>query len=164
MPSLGDLPDPVIELGSPAMQVDSLLTELSGKPIDHRGTNIYLPLLSTSHKFSPILTRKLQGGSLFPFYLWVNRGSGRLSICSGYNTRSVSVQNLSSFHYRGCTCCLGIPGGVSGKETACQCRRHKGLEFDLWVGKIPWGRKWQPTPVFLPGDAHGQMSLLGYYS
>ena len=69
MPSLGDLPDPVIELGSPALQVDSLLTELSGKPIDHRGTIIYLPLLSTSHKFSPILTRKLQGGSLFPFYL-----------------------------------------------------------------------------------------------
>ena len=28
--------------------------------------------------------------------------------------------------------------------------------FDPWVGKIPWRRKWQPTPVFLPGESHGQ--------
>ena len=34
--------------------------------------------------------------------------------------------------------------------------------FDLWVGKIPWRRKWQPTPVFLPGKTHGQRSLAGY--
>ena len=31
-----------------------------------------------------------------------------------------------------------------------------------WVGKIPWRRKWQPTPVFLPGESHGQRSLEGY--
>ena len=34
--------------------------------------------------------------------------------------------------------------------------------FDPWVGKIPWSRKWQPTPVFLPGELHGQRSLAGY--
>ena len=34
--------------------------------------------------------------------------------------------------------------------------------FDPWVGKIPWRRKWQPTPVFLPGEFHGQRSLAGY--
>ena len=34
--------------------------------------------------------------------------------------------------------------------------------FDPWVGKIPWRRKWQPTPVFLPGKCHGQRSLVGY--
>ena len=33
--------------------------------------------------------------------------------------------------------------------------------FDPWVGKIPWGRKWQTTPVFLPGKFHGQQSLVG---
>ena len=33
--------------------------------------------------------------------------------------------------------------------------------FDPWVGKIPWSRKWQPTPVFLPGESHGQRSLVG---
>ena len=34
--------------------------------------------------------------------------------------------------------------------------------LDPWVGKIPWRRKWQPTPVFLPGESHGQRSLVGY--
>ena len=41
-------------------------------------------------------------------------------------------------------------------------RRHKPCRFDPWVGKIPWSRKWQPTPVFLPGKFHGQRSLEGY--
>ena len=47
----------------------------------------------------------------------------------------------------------------SGKEYACQWRR---LGFDPWVRKIFWRRKWQPTPVFLPGKSHGQRSLVGY--
>jgi len=34
--------------------------------------------------------------------------------------------------------------------------------FDPWDGKIPWGRKQQPTPVFLPGESHGERSLAGY--
>ena len=53
------------------------------------------------------------------------------------------------------------PGGSwqSGKESTCQRRRHR---FDPWIGKIPWRRKWQPTPVFLPGESHGQRSLVGY--
>ena len=45
-----------------------------------------------------------------------------------------------------------FPGGTSGGEPTCQCRRCKRPGFDPWVGKIPWKRKWQPTPVFLPGD------------
>ena len=36
------------------------------------------------------------------------------------------------------------------------------MQFDPWVGKIPWKRKWQPTPVFLPGESQGQRSLAGY--
>ena len=55
-----------------------------------------------------------------------------------------------------------FPGGASGKEPACQCRRHKRCGFNPWVGKIHWRRKWQPTPVFLPGESHGQRSLTGY--
>ena len=47
----------------------------------------------------------------------------------------------------------------SGKESACQCRRHWTYGFDPWVGKIPWRRKWQPTPVFLPGKCYGQSRL-----
>ena len=38
---------------------------------------------------------------------------------------------------------LGFPGGATGKESACQCRRCKRFGFDPWVGKIPWNRKWQ---------------------
>ena len=52
----------------------------------------------------------------------------------------------------------GFPGG-SVVESACQCKK---LGFDPWVGKILQGRKWQPTPVFLPGKSHGQRSLIGY--
>ena len=40
-----------------------------------------------------------------------------------------------------------------------QCRRPG---FDPWVWKIPWRKAWQPTPVFLPGESHGQRSLVGY--
>ena len=42
------------------------------------------------------------------------------------------------------------------------CLRCGRLGFDLWVRKIPWRREWQPTPVFLPGEFHGQRSLVGY--
>ena len=48
---------------------------------------------------------------------------------------------------------MGFPGGASGKEPACQCRRRG---FVPWVGKTPWGRAWQSTPVFFPGESHGQ--------
>ena len=56
----------------------------------------------------------------------------------------------------------GFPGGSSGKESVCKCRRHKRCQLDPWVGKIPWSRKWQPTPVFLPRKSNGQRSLAGY--
>ena len=42
---------------------------------------------------------------------------------------------------------------LSGKESTCQCRRQKRPGFNPWVGKIPWGRKWQSIPVFLPGKS-----------
>ena len=57
---------------------------------------------------------------------------------------------------------MSFPGGTSDKEPACKCRRCKRNGFDPWVGKIPWRRAWQPTPVFLPGESHGQRSLVGY--
>ena len=57
---------------------------------------------------------------------------------------------------------LGFLGGATGKESSCQCRRRKRLGFDPWVRKIPWRRSWQPTPVFMPGESHGQRSLVGY--
>ena len=50
----------------------------------------------------------------------------------------------------------GFPGDPSDKEPTCQCRRFKKCGFSPWVGKIPWSRAWQPTPVFLPGESHGK--------
>ena len=57
---------------------------------------------------------------------------------------------------------MGFPGGTAVKEPHCQHRRHKRRGFDPWVGKIPWWRTGQPTPVFLPAESHGQRSLVGY--
>ena len=56
---------------------------------------------------------------------------------------------------------MDFPGGPSNKEPACQFRRHERHLFDSWVRKIPWRRKWPPTPVFSPGKPHGQRSLAG---
>ena len=53
----------------------------------------------------------------------------------------------------------GLPWWLSSKESICQCR---SCRFSPWVRKIPWRRKWQLTPVFLPGKSHEQRSLTGY--
>ena len=50
----------------------------------------------------------------------------------------------------------------SDKEPTCQCWICKRHGFDPWFGKIPRGRAWQPTPVFLAGESFGQRSLAGY--
>ena len=65
---------------------------------------------------------------------------------------------------RGKTLPARLSSWLSGTEPPCQCQRHKRRGFDPRVGKIPWRRKWQPTPVFLPGKSHGQRSLVGYSS
>ena len=57
---------------------------------------------------------------------------------------------------------MGFLHGASGKEPGCQCRRRKRCRFNPWVGKFPWRKAWQPTPVFLPGEFHGQRSPAGY--
>ena len=90
------------------------------------------------------------------------------------------VPKLCSGHFRGWGKCSGsgwrtgqghllIQSGMrSGeapvaqqKRARLQCRRHSGLRFHLWTGKIPWRKAWHPTPVFLPGKFHGQRSQAG---
>ena len=56
----------------------------------------------------------------------------------------------------------GVPGGTSGKEPDCQLRRHERRGFNPWVGNIPRRRACQSTPVFSPGESHGQKRLAGY--
>ena len=87
----------------------------------------------------------------FPTLVWtqVSHIAGRFfTNCGGGG--SGYYQTVKSF-----------PGGASGKESACQCRRCR---LHTWVRKIPWGRKWQLTPVFLPGKSHGQRSRVGLQS
>ena len=57
-----------------------------------------------------------------------------------------------------CILKLGPPWRLRDKESVCQCQRRG---FDPWVRKLPWRRKWLPTSVFLPGESHGQRSLVG---
>ena len=54
---------------------------------------------------------------------------------------------------------MGLPWWLRGKEPAFQSRRWG---FHPWVGKIPWRRKLQPVPIFLPGKSHGQRSLASF--
>ena len=55
-----------------------------------------------------------------------------------------------------------LPEGASLVAQMVKNFQYRRCEFDPWVGKIPWRREWLPTPVFLPGESHGQRSLVGY--
>ena len=88
---------------------------------------------------------------------------GVLSVPGSSSSKAESPSCPPSCGHYPCHCrrayCLFYTGGARGKEAACQCGTCKRRGFDSWVGKIPWSRKWQPTPVFLPGESHGQRSL-----
>ena len=56
----------------------------------------------------------------------------------------------------------GLPWWLSGKESTCQCRKHRSTPGSGNTGRSPWRRRWPPTPVFLPGESCGQRSLMGY--
>ena len=74
------------------------------------------------------------------------------------NIRVLSLWPKSGDYSDMQTSLLVLPWWLSGRDLACQCRRHR---FDPWVGKVPWRRIWQPTSVLLPGKSRGQRSLAG---
>ena len=84
----------------------------------------------------------------------VGDGQGSLACCSPWGHKEWDTTERLTW-----MALIGLPRWLSGKESTCQCKRHG---FDHWVGKIPWRRKWQPNPAFLPGKSHGQRSLVGY--
>ena len=57
---------------------------------------------------------------------------------------------------------IGYPFQYSWASLVAQTVKNLPAMQKTWVGKIPWSRTWQPTPVFLPGESHGQRSLAGY--
>ena len=59
---------------------------------------------------------------------------------------------------------MGFPGGARGEGPACQCRQMEDTWVRSWVRKSSWRRACQPTPVFWPGESHGQRSLTGLQS
>ena len=74
---------------------------------------------------------------------------------------SSEQQRDSAIHMHVSILPQGFSSGSDGKKICLQCGRPG---FDLWLGKIPWRREQLPTPVFWPGDFHGQRSLVGYSS
>ena len=95
-------------------------------------------------------------------FILQKNGSGIFLTC-GYQTWKC-LQDLKSetkkiIEQYTCTNPLyEFPQRFSGKESTCQSKRWG---FDPWVGMIPWRKKWQPSPVFLPEESHGQRSLVG---
>ena len=90
-------------------------------------------------------------GSHFPIKLPSQGLWTCASFCLGYSLCRLSYD----------FCCFSFSDSANGKESTCQCRRCKRRRLNPWVGKIPWRRKWQPTPEFFPGKFHGQRSLAG---
>ena len=89
-----------------------------------------------------------------------HRMPGKVQAYTGLLREVVSSPDLGGFHSSFLFCCtmqqVGVPGGAVVKnlpDNVGRCKRHG---FYPWVGKIPWRRKWQPTPTFLPGESHGQ--------
>ena len=134
--------------------------------------------LSVAHVPCSDLPHPLCSSSWFPLYP-SSPGSSNAS------SKKFSVKHDCSHHPLSCVCksmnvCMCVhmhqvhthktafyylspsfPGGTVGKESACQCKRCKRLEFNPWIRKIPWRRKWQSPPVFLPEESHGERSLAG---
>ena len=97
----------------------------------------------------------------FPFLFWPCHVACRILVPQPGIELTSPATKLQSPNHR---TTRGFPDGARGKESACQCRRCKRCRFDSWVRKSPWRRTWQPTPVFLPGESHGQRSLAAGHS
>ena len=95
--------------------------------------------------------------SILAWRIPVDRGAWR-AIAHGVVKTRTQLERLSTYFFPIPTC-HPTNWWHNGKESNCQCRRHG---FNPGVRKIHWRRKWQPTPVFLPGKFHGQRSLMGY--
>ena len=109
-------------------------------------------------------TKQSDNTQLWSFHLWIGHILPYHAItchllCHGYSVFQI-LRCILKWYWATINARV-FTGGASGKEPACQCRRHERLMFNPWVGKIPWSRKWQPTPVLLPGESHGQRSLAG---
>ena len=103
--------------------------------------------------------------------LWTASALSHDPPTSRFSSRETGERKLSKVRVFTLPCFLispqplvyGFPWWINSKESACNAG-DAGYRtcLDSWVGKISWRRKWQSTPVFLPGKSHGQRSLAGY--
>ena len=83
----------------------------------------------------------------------------RYNTCCNYTSLLLTLYLKDNYGHRCWKFVLFRKHGSDGKSVCLQCGTPG---FDPWVGKITWRRKWQPTPVLLPGKSHGRRSLVGY--
>ena len=76
---------------------------------------------------------------------------GKHGAFTTYHFDDISIQ-ITKFR-------MGLPGGSDSKEPTCNAGDQGSIPGSR---RIPWRRKWQPIPVFFPGESHGQRSLVGY--
>ena len=150
-PPLGDFPDSGIAQASPMsseLQEDSLLLSRWEAPLSW----LLMPFKSfISLQIFSLFYWLLEGGIKFSRYVsfFLNNF---INFCFMHFMHEALLLSLY----------MGFPDGAMVKNPLCQCRRHKRHRFDSWVRKIPWSRKRQPAPVFLPGKSHGARRLAGY--
>ena len=96
---------------------------------------------------------RLSDGHEFEQAPGVGDGDGSLACCSPWGHKESDKTEWLNWteHW-------GLPRWRIGKEST---RQRRSFSFNPWVWKSPWKRKWQTTPVFLPGKSHGQRSLVG---
>ena len=146
-PSPGDIPNPGIEPKSPVLEADALTSEPPGKPLPwwlrrksvslqcrRPGFNSWVRKIPWRRKWQPTLVFLLGEShgqrSLAGYSLWG---------CKSWTRLSVSKHTAPQVK--------GFPHSSVGKE----CLQCRSPGFESCVRKIPWRRKWQPTPVFMPG-------------
>ena len=150
-----DLSDPGIEPGSVALQADSLLLILV-EAMSKYETNVPRVLPQGASKEHLAMARTLETFGPTLDLLRLRAPHWILEVMINILSSSYKGDfNLNMIPFN-----LGFPGGAGGQKPACQCRRHMRCGFDPWVKKIPWRSAWQPIPVFLPGESHGQRSLV----
>ena len=107
----------------------------------------------------------LDGCITFCLSIYRYFGCFHLLAIVNYATVSMGVQitiSVPAFNSFGYTPRRASQGALVVKNPFASAGEIKRLQFHPWVRKIPWRRARQPTPVFLPGESHGQRSLVGY--
>ena len=108
-------------------------------------------------------TRVQYNNSVYSFLLWLAGDLGSLGVKCSQPSFDLPAQSWVPTEDRQVLVwplvLERLPWWLRGQSVCLQCGRPG---FDPWIGKISWRRKWQPTPVFLPGESHGRRSLVGY--